>query len=164
MRFARTLLILVLLGSAPDRPGLATGPEDPKPSKPAEARPPDLAASAPSPLFLFLNPPADRETFLKWLAKPDRVILDGEAYRKLRQQAESARPPLANPSMVVESLKASGDVAGDWARISVEFRINLEQDGPTWVPIHLDGMTLSEAREGSKDLPGPDDRRAILAG
>jgi hypothetical protein len=144
-------LILVtfgLLATALARPAIASGPDDgPKaPTASPETRP------DPVPIPIFLNAPADREAFWKMLGRPDLVVLDGELYRKLRQQAEAARAPDPTSPAVVESLTATGEVAGDRARVTVEYRVAMQADGPAWVSIHLDGLTLSEAREGARDL------------
>ena len=129
------LLATALAGSARARP------DGPPPPVPPEA-----------PIPIFLSTPADRETFWKMLGHPDAVILDGELYRKLRQSAEAAKPAAPVVPAVVESLAVAGEVVGDWARLTAEYRVAMETDGPTWVPIQLDGLTLSEAREGPRDL------------
>jgi hypothetical protein len=138
-----------LLATAFARPLIVSAGDDPKPPTNApEAR------QVEAPIPIFLNAPSDRESFWKMLGRPDLVILDGELYRKLRQAAEPAAKTTGQPlASVVESLAASGEVTGDWAKLSVEYRISLETDGPAWVSIQLDGLTLSEAREGSKELP-----------
>ncbi len=141
MRNARLIAIVALIATAPARPAGAR-PDGPTPPGPAEA-----------PIPIFLSTPADRETFWKMLGRPDAVILDGELYRKLRQAAEAGRAAGPAVPAVVESLAATGEVAGDWATLTAEFRVALESDGPAWVPVQLDGLTLSGAREGTLDLP-----------
>ena len=149
MRFAPALVTISLLATLFARPLFVSAGDDPKTSANSQdVRPVE------APIPIFLNAPSDRESFWKMLGRPDLVILDGELYRKLRQAAEPAAKATGQPlASVVESLAASGEVTGDWARLSVEYRIALETDGPTWVSIQLDGLTLSEAREGSKELP-----------
>ena len=148
MRFAPGLATIGLLASAFASPLVVPASDGPKTPNSAEAKPVE------APIPVFLNAPSDRESFWKMLGRPDLVILDGELYRKLRQAAEPSPKPTGLPlAAVVESLAATGEVAGDWARLSVEYRVALETEGPAWVSIHLDGLTLTEAREGTKELP-----------
>jgi len=129
---------------------VAAGPPDvPTPPAPVPAEAKAIEAATP----IFLRTPADRDEFWKMLARPDFVILDGELYRKLRQGAEAARPRGPASPGVVGSVTVGGEVDGDRARLTVELRIGLDSDGPAWVPIRLDGLTLSEVREGDRDLP-----------
>ena len=134
-------MIFGLLATALARPVSAMAFDDPKPP-PVEA-----------PIPIFLNAPTDREAFWKMLGRPDLVILDGEVYRKLRQAAENGKPPPVPFVAVVESLAANGGVSGDWAKLTLEYRIALETDGPFWVSIQLNGLTLSEVFEGANEIP-----------
>ena len=139
---APRFVTLVLLATALGRSGAASPSDGPNPPATLPAR------SADPPIPIFLNAPADLEAFWKSLARPDFVVVDGELYRKLRQAAEPPRAPASSPPAVVESLAVAGEVADDWARLTVEFGVAMESDGPTWVPVQLDGLTLSDARDG----------------
>ena len=140
-------LIIVLLATTPGPSGMAATADEPKSSSD-----PAATAKAEAPIPIFLNAPTDLEAFWKTLARPDFVVLDGELYRKLRQAAEPLGPPASIQPAVVESLGVTGEVAGNWARLGVDFRVMLESDGPAWVPIHLDGLTLSGARDGTVEV------------
>jgi hypothetical protein len=140
LRIARILVILGLIVAASGRPAHSRPGDDPKP--PAQQ----------DPVYLFLNAPDDLDAFWKLIGRPDRVVLDGDLYRKLRQSSEALKPKSARSLAVIEALKVNGRVVGDWAHLSFEYRVVLEVEGPEWVPVRLDALTLSEAREGSKDL------------
>ena len=113
--------------------------------------PPASRAQVDLPIPIFLNTPSDFESFWKKLANPDFVILDGDHYRRLRQAIDS--PALVKPSAgaIVDAVAISGKVEGNWARLTADFRVSTLSEGPTWVPIQLDGLTLSQVREGSLD-------------
>lgn len=129
--------------------GLASGapPDGPGPT-PAQAE--VVPRREDPPILIFLNAPGDREAFWKMLGRPDFVVLNGERYRKLRQGTEPSKAVGAVP---IDSITATGDVAGDWAQLSVEIRATLPEEGTTWVSIGLDGLTLAEVREGPRTLP-----------
>ncbi len=142
MRLAPRIATFVLLATALGRP-VAGAPGDP-PTPPGDPDPP---------IPIFLNAPTDLDAFWKMLARPDFVVLDGDLYRKLRLASEAPKLVKTTPTAVVESLEVSGAVSGDWARLVVEIRVAMVTDGPSWVPIHLDGLTLWDVRDGSGDLP-----------
>ena len=147
MRTAPHLLILVVLGMSTGRSLAGSSSDGPKP-------PDDTAVKATdeAPIPIFLNAPTDLEAFWKMLSRPDFVILDGDLYRKLRRASEPTTPSASNPPAVVESVAITGEVSGEWARLVAEFRVSLAKDGPAWVPIHLDGLTLSGARDGPAEV------------
>jgi hypothetical protein len=145
LRIIRRLATIGWLGWAVA--GLASGATPDGPISPVSTPRDD------APIPIFLNAPADRETFWKMLGRPDFVILNGDRYRKLLQGAGPARAASPAPAAQVESVVATGDVAGDRARLAVSFGVAMAVDGPAWVPIQLDGLTLTEVREGSRDLP-----------
>jgi hypothetical protein len=121
------------------------------PPAPPAPRPTDRAADDTA-VNLFLNTPADLDALWKALAKPDFVILRGDEYARLRRagQERASRPsPWAS---VVESVSVQGVARDDQASLTVELGITLASDGPVWVPIRLDGLTLASAREGNRDL------------
>lgn len=148
LRIAPGLVIFGLIATTLAFPASA-GPLDGQ--KPAATSPESRQIQTPIPIFL--NTPTDRDAFWKLLGRPDLVILDGELYRKLTQAAEPGKPTATPLVAVVEAVAATGGVSGDWARLSLEYQVALETDGPSWVSIQLDGLTLSEVLEGAKDLP-----------
>lgn len=102
---------------------------------------------------IFLNAPADLDALWKALAKPDFVILRGEEYTRLRDALRSA-PSRTGPWVsVVDSVSVEGSVRDDQASLTVDLGVTLAGDGPVWVPVRLDGLTLDGAREGGRDLP-----------
>ncbi len=151
MRTLAYLLALGWLASTPGSPAVAGPVDGPMPPAQATASPGSKPLDAP--ISVFLDTPADRDAFWKGLARPDFVILDGDLYRKLRRGSEGNRPPAdAAPPAVVDSIAVDGEVEGDWARLRVDLRVTMAADGPAWVPIQLDGLTLSAVREGDRDL------------
>ncbi len=145
MRIARSLVILGLFLTAIGRTTLAQSGDEPKPSPPVVV-PVD-------PVYLFLNSPNDLDSFWKLIGRPDRVILDGNQYRKLLDSAERPKPLELRSPAVIESVLVAGQVIGDWAHLKLELRVTLDHDEPEWIGLRLDGQTLGEAREGTIDLP-----------
>ena len=144
MRLAPRIATWVLLAASIVGRSVAAMPIDPQQ---APAKDPE------SPIPIFLNAPSDLEAFWKMLSRPDFVVLNGEVYRKLRQGAEVAKSAKTSPSAVIESFDLTGRVVGEWGRLVVEYRVTVPTEALTWVPIHLDGLTLTEARDASGDLP-----------
>jgi hypothetical protein len=142
LRLASRIATLVLLATALGRTVLAMPDDLPRPAADPEA-----------PIPIFLNAPSDLDAFWKMLARPDFVILDGDLYRKLRLGSETSRPNGAVAPSVVESVEVTGAVSGDWARLVVEYRVAMTTSGPSWVPLHLDSLTISDVREATGDLP-----------
>lgn len=98
---------------------------------------------------VFLKAPADLGDLWKGLMSPDYVLLRGDDYARL-VRADAAR---VGAGAVVRSVAVSGRVAADLATLEVEFGLDLDGDGPTWVDVRLDGRTLTAATEGPRDLP-----------
>src|SRR3954468_4835429 len=97
------------------------------------AHPSKLASeSDEAPIPIFLNAPSDLAAFWKMLARPDFVILDGDQYRKLRQGTSAPAPaaPDAPSSAPIELVEVSGEVAGDWAHLSIRLKVAITRDGP----------------------------------
>jgi len=123
--------------------------DEPKPLAPPSDSKPSL-----SPTPIFLDGPTDLESFWKRIDRPDFVILSGEAYRKLSDGSggPEAAKPAPRASMI--AVAVIGAVVGEQARLSVEFRVALEADGPSWIPLRLAGLALGSIRESGRDLAG----------
>jgi len=143
LRKSRRLLTLGLLAASLARPSDGSPPDEPAPPIPAPA---------PAAIPIFLDPPADRDAFWRMLGHPDFAELDGGLYRDLARPAWAPRAVDRPPAAIVEALAVTGEVADDRARLVIEYRIAVQGDGTAWVPIRLDGLTLSGAREGDRDL------------
>ena len=114
---------------------------------------PPAPAAPQAPVNVFLNAPGDLSAVLKALGQPDFVILRGAEYAKL---VAGATPPATVPApwtSSVQSVALSGKVEGDVAGLSIALGIVLASDGPIWVPIRLDGQTLTSATEAARLLP-----------
>ncbi len=135
---------------------LASGalPSDSSADEPRQGVPPSDPKALPLSTPIFLDTPADLEAFWKRIDQPDFVILSGEAYRKLRDGSGKAEAPEPAGRASVLSVAAVGEVAGDQARVTVDFRLSLESEAPAWVPLHLAGLPLASIREGGRDLAG----------
>ncbi|WP_435010134.1 hypothetical protein P12x_001363 [Tundrisphaera lichenicola] len=129
---------IALTGQAAQEPRIPVGP---------------VGDSDESRIPIFLNAPSDLAEFWKMLARPDFVILNGDQYRKLQGAAPQAKPRVDPSGGAIESVEVSGDGDGDWARLAISLKVSSARDGPSWTPIRLDGLNLTEVREGSKELP-----------
>jgi hypothetical protein len=127
-----------------DPPGPKTTAEtiSPAPIRPDEPR-----------INLFVNGPADLEAVWKALSQPDFVLLKGDELKRLLDRARGSPPLAAAAPAVIDSVAVDGTVGADLADLSVDLNITLSGDGPTWVPIRLDEMTVPDAREGDRVLP-----------
>lgn len=114
----------------------------------------DPPASLPdAPINIFLNTPADFNSLGKVLGKPDYVILRGDQYNRLMVRPGAPGGVSAGPlTVAVGSVAVSGEVQGDLADLVIELGVKLEVEGPVWVPLRLDGQTLTRIREGEKEF------------
>ena len=104
--------------------------------------------------YIFLETPADLDGFWRRLKAPDFVLLPGGELKRLLDEARSAAPRVRRRSFVIESVAARGEVTQDLAELSLEFEITLEEAGPLWVPIRLDGLeSIRKASEAERELP-----------
>lgn len=131
----------------------AAGPDAP-PRAAESSRPGAPAAALDGPVNIFLNAPADLGSLWKSLTDPDFVILRGADYARL---TKGLRPPaVAAPTAAgatVVAVAVGGAVSGDVADLTVRLDVALAADDPVWVPIRLDGQTLTAVTAGGRDLP-----------
>ena len=105
---------------------------------------------------LFLNAPLDMEAVWKALKHPDFVLIKGselEAMLERARRASGASATAANVPAVVDSVAIEGTVADDRADLTAALGITMLTDGPAWVPIRLDDLTVTDVREGDRALP-----------
>ena len=142
--FAWGALILAFTVRAADEPPAppASGPE----------KPASVVEDAGIPIFL--ETPADLDEFWRRLKDPDFILLPGGELKRLLDEARSAAPRVGPRAFVIESVAARGEVAEDLAGLSLDFGITLEEAGPVWVPIRLDGLkSIRKASEAELELP-----------
>ena len=138
------VLILALTARAADEP--------PAPPAPAPVRPASIAQDAG--ISIFLDTPADLDAFWRRLKEPDFVLLPGGELKRLLDEARSASPRARPRAFVIESVAARGEVTRDLAELTLDFGITLEEAGPLWVPIRLDGLkSLRKASAAALELP-----------
>ncbi len=104
------------------------------------------------PVFLFTTP-ASLDAIWSRLKSPDFVLMSGAEYAKLLARSGLANHKPAEPTALVQSIAAKGSVKDELADLSIDYGIDLNEDGPVWASIGLDGQTLSSVREGDKELP-----------
>ncbi len=110
-----------------------------------------IQAEAPS-YFVILDQPADLGALLQKIRRPDVEVRRAVPGRPDASNSTSPAESSTSTPWVVESVRIRGNVRGDSATITVEFAILTSGDGPTWVPIRLDGQRLIDAREGDRVL------------
>lgn len=137
-----TTLVGMALASHP-----AKGGEEPS----ATSRP-EKAPAGP-PIFIFLKAPADLESFWKRWNNPDFVLQRGSEYEKLLELAKTAGRPADATRSGIDSLAARGKVVGELAHLAVDFGISIAGSQTVWIPIRLDGLTVTEASEKDRALP-----------
>jgi hypothetical protein len=131
------LLVLAAIGAATPQM-----PPSPMPSGPP--------ASSGNAVPIILNAPASLEALWERIRSPDFVLLRGDHYRELLKAAER---DLAKGQPIVEAVAIRGVIDGRTAELEIEFRVSCSADGPTWIPIRLDGLLLSSARETGRTVP-----------
>ena len=137
-------LILAFTVRAADEP---TAPPALGPEKPASI--PEGPGA-----YIFLDTPADLDAFWRRRKDPDFVLLPGGELKRLLDEARSAATRVRPRAFVIESVAARGEVAQDMAQLSLDFGITLDEAGPLWVPIRLDGLKgLRKASEAEHELP-----------
>jgi hypothetical protein len=102
----------------------------------------------PEPVYILLDAPTDLDELLRRLARPDFTLRPGPEPSRPEGKGEEA-----GTAPAVISVAARGEVAGDLARLTVELGIVLAGVGPREVPIRLDGLTVTDLREGDRELP-----------
>ncbi len=137
-RFARSLWVLA--GFSLAVPALVRAQE---PNLPAFAT--DPAATVAGPLYVFEGGALDLDSLRKRFERPDVVILPGTEYDRLRRAGATAST--APPAALVESVQLRGTVRERLARLSVEFGVMIESAGAVWVPVRLDGLIVTTARD-----------------
>jgi hypothetical protein len=107
------------------------------------------------PIYIFLNTPADLDAFWKRWTQPDFVLQKGADYSKLLTEAARGAGPRSGDSLraSIDGLAARGEVIGELAHLSLELAIAVLGKEPVWLPIRLDDLTVTNAREAGRDLP-----------
>ncbi|MBV8555200.1 MAG: hypothetical protein JO116_06530 [Planctomycetaceae bacterium] len=119
------------------------------------AGPDESPTSESSPIYVFLNAPADLDAFWKMLKDPDFVLLRGGELRRRLDRAGAGPVPDSSGAwaVVVGSVAVDGETSGDDADLAIEYGVQLGVTEPTWVPIRLDNQMVIEAREADRELP-----------
>ncbi|HEV3122196.1 MAG TPA: hypothetical protein VGY53_09845 [Isosphaeraceae bacterium] len=151
---AAAAIALALRGqirAAQEPPTPAAEPRSPKQAPPATASPPAVDP----PIFIFLNTPADLEAFWRTWNQPDFVLQKGADYTKLQTEAARGSGARNGDSLraSIDGLAAHGEVVGDFAHLSLDLNIAVLGKEPVWLPIRLDDLTVTNAREAGRDLP-----------
>jgi hypothetical protein len=122
-------------------------------SKPAPA--PTATSAAEPPIYIFLNAPADLDAFWRRWAQPDFVLQRGIDYE--RRRFEAARSAVAGTlegrRASIDTLTARGEVVENLAHLNIELSVTVAGKDTVWVPIRLDDLTVTQAREAERDLP-----------
>jgi hypothetical protein len=121
-----------------------SGPADDEARKPGAQQPPSY--------FVILNAPVDLDALLQKIQHPDLEVRRVDRPRPTADLAGAPAEGESSAPAVVEAVRIRGRVRGDSAALKVELVIVTAGDGPTWVPIRLEGQRLIDAREGARIL------------
>lgn len=105
-----------------------------------------------SPTYIFRGP-ADPETIRQRLSRPDLVILGLDEYERLVETSGAQLAPPRPPEAIIEAVRIAGLVEGGLADLSIICTIHIPGSDPVWIPIRLDGLTVTSAMEADRDLP-----------
>ena len=106
-----------------------------------------------TPVYVIVDRAEDLESLRRRIDRPDFVILRGSSYETLKGQARDPSAPPSPLRGVIESVVVGGELLEDLADLNVEFGIGLSGESPAWVPVRLDGLIPTSAREGDEELP-----------
>ncbi|WP_165243948.1 hypothetical protein [Paludisphaera soli] len=132
--------------------GTARG-QQPAPVVPApiEAAPP----AGPTPAtpawpreVIILQRAADAEEFWRKIVAPDWIVTRPTPER-MKAAADGVRDPAGSN---VEAVQVRGTVEGDRARVELTIACALQESGPAWVPLGIDGSIVLGGREGDREL------------
>ncbi|MBX6315099.1 MAG: hypothetical protein IRY99_19650, partial [Isosphaeraceae bacterium] len=118
-----------------------------EPSEPVPAADPEAP-----PTYIFLKTPADLDALLKQLQRPDFLLKVGPE-GDLKREPDRAVAGAEAKGPVVDTVAVRGEVVEDLAHLAIDFRIAIAGEGPVWVPLRLDGQTVTAVSEGDRELP-----------
>ena len=98
-----------------------------------------------SPWYIILNGPQDVDELWRKLEHPDLMVIKGDRAETKADRDGPARGRNGSTAWLVESVKVRGQVAGDFASLTIELVIVVKGAEPVWVPIRLDGQRLTGA-------------------
>ncbi len=131
---------------------MAVGTAMPQASPSSTPKPSEPGPVAPA-VPIIVGTPATLDELLGRLTSPDFVLLRGERYREFLKAQEKDPATVPAPEPIVESVAIRGRVDRLSADLEVEFRVASTSAAPRWVPLRLDGLVLTSAREGTKVVP-----------
>ena len=104
------------------------------------------------PSVILLEPPANRDSLLEKLRRPDLILWNGTDFdRSLLGRPMEPLTPIAARG-VVESVSVEVRPAGSRAELLLRFGIQVTGEGHVVVPIALDGLILGRVSEDGADL------------
>jgi hypothetical protein len=105
------------------------------------------------PWFVILNSPPDITALWQSIERPDLVVIkESQLAKQLKHDGLSAADRILPPRWVVESVLVRGRLDEVFADITVELSILVKGTEPLWVPIRLNGKTLTRARQAGLEL------------
>jgi hypothetical protein len=105
------------------------------------------------PWFVILSSPPDIAALWQSIDRPDLVVIkESQLVNKEARDGLSGADRALRPRGVVESVLVRGAVGQAFAELKVELAIDVKGAEALWVPIRLDGKTLTRAREAGLEL------------
>ncbi len=105
------------------------------------------------PWFVILNSPPDITALWQNIEHPDLVVIkESQLAARLKRDGLAAADRDSLPRWVVESVMVRARLGEDFADVTVELLIVVKGAEPLWVPIRLDGRTLTRARQVGVEL------------
>ncbi|MFI5460484.1 MAG: hypothetical protein ACHRXM_34135 [Isosphaerales bacterium] len=99
-----------------------------------------------------MNGPQDLDELWRKVERPDLVVIKGDQLAAKGTRAGPGGNRDGATAWLVEAVRVRGQVARDFANLSVELAIVVKGAEPVWAPIRLDGQKLTGAWEGVRDL------------
>ena len=105
------------------------------------------------PWYVILSSPPDIAALWQSIEHPDLVVIkENQLVNKQAGDALSGADRATARRWVVESVAVRGAFGEDFAELKVDLLIDVKGAEPLWVPIRLDGRTLTRARQAGLEL------------
>jgi hypothetical protein len=148
------LALVAIHGASRPTPNVRAAAQDGAARRASTQAPASEGAATERPTYIVVNTPADLAALVTRLSQPDYVVVSWARFRDLLERAGGAAPAGdVGDGATIRTLHVGGRLGEPTSELELTLDVDLEREGPVEVPVRLDGLVVSEAREGSTALP-----------